>query len=230
MALSRWLQASRAAANAGPEGDADAESHATRLFFVWLGLQLLHMLLLFSVSLLWAVGSVRACTPPRPKPRSPAQAPRSQLPDPSSGLVAAPPTPPPTPTLHEQVRASKELHHSTVKRLLFAPLSWYNSTPSGRILSRYTADIGVVDTQISLYVDNAVQMVLLCFIMVLLVMVVAPTLAPFGVVALLLYVLILVMTEYAHPRLEPTTIMPAPGLLLTCSWARRVNAAARRAR
>ena len=34
MALSRWLQASRAAANAGPEGDADAESHATRLFFI----------------------------------------------------------------------------------------------------------------------------------------------------------------------------------------------------
>ena len=38
----------------------------------------------------------------------------------------------------------------------------YDATPSGRILSRYTADLGVVDTQISLYVDNAVQMVLLC--------------------------------------------------------------------
>ena len=57
MTLSRWLQASRKV-----EGGSDA--HSTRLFLVWLGLQLLHMLLLFTVSLLWAVGSVRASNPP----------------------------------------------------------------------------------------------------------------------------------------------------------------------
>ena len=97
MALSRWLQASRAAANAGPEGDADAESHATRLFFVWLGLQLLHMLLLFSVSLLWAVGSVRACTGPRPKPGSSSKEPTTR-PELRVGRRTPDSTPDPNPT------------------------------------------------------------------------------------------------------------------------------------
>ena len=30
------------------------------------------------------------------------------------------------------VRASATLHHDTIKRVLHAPLSWYDSTPSGR--------------------------------------------------------------------------------------------------
>ena len=47
------LQASR-------KGEGGGDEHSARLFLVWLGLQLLHMLLLFTVSLLWAVGSVRA--------------------------------------------------------------------------------------------------------------------------------------------------------------------------
>ena len=155
MTLSRFLRASRDA-----ELGVGSDSQKTTLFFVWLGLQFLHMFLLFAVSLLWAVGAVRA---------------------------------------------SKELHHSTVRRLLFAPLGWYNSTPSGRILSRYTADIGVVDTQIAMYVDNAVQMTLLCVVMIVLVMVVAPMLAPFGIVALLAYFVVLVMTDASSREVKRIT-------------------------
>ena len=60
--------------------------------------------------------------------------------------------------------------------------------------------------QISLYVDNAIQMALLCLLMLLLIMLVAPMLVPFGVTSLLAYVLIGVMTdrssrEVTHPSL-----------------------------
>ena len=151
---SRWLRA-----RATPRR-ASAPSRRRRPSSLRLGLQFLHMLLLFAVSLLWAVGAVRA---------------------------------------------SKELHHSTVQRLLFAPLGWYIATPSGRILSRYTADIGVVDTQIALYVDNAVQMTLLCVVMIVLVMVVAPMLVPFGVVALLCYFVVLVMTDASSREVKRIT-------------------------
>ena len=58
------LQASRKVEGGGDE-------HSARLFLVWLGLQLLHMLLLFTVSLLWAVGSVRAFPPAPPPPPPP---------------------------------------------------------------------------------------------------------------------------------------------------------------
>ena len=53
------LQASRKV-EGGEHGKVEGGEHGARLFLVWLGLQLLHMLLLFTVSLLWAVGSVRA--------------------------------------------------------------------------------------------------------------------------------------------------------------------------
>jgi hypothetical protein len=57
------LQASRKVEGGGDEHskvEGGGDEHSARLFLVWLGLQLLHMLLLFTVSLLWAVGSVRA--------------------------------------------------------------------------------------------------------------------------------------------------------------------------
>ena len=42
------------------------------------------------------------------------------------------------------VRASRSLHHSIVHRLLHAPLGWYDATPSGRTMSRFTSDIAQV--------------------------------------------------------------------------------------
>ena len=47
------------------------------------------------------------------------------------------------------VAASRTLHADTVRRLSWAPLWWYDATPSGRILSRYTSDVGVIDTQLA---------------------------------------------------------------------------------
>ena len=45
------------------------------------------------------------------------------------------------------VRASRSLHSGTIGRLALAPLWWYDATPGGRIMSRFTSDIGVVDMQ-----------------------------------------------------------------------------------
>ena len=61
-------------------------------------------------------------------------------------------------------------------------------------------------TQISLYVDNAVQMVLLCLVMVLLIMLVAPMLVPFGVTSLLAYMLIGLMTDRSSREVTHTSL------------------------
>ena len=73
------------------------------------------------------------------------------------------------------VKSSANLHHECVERLLHAPLSYFQRTPSGRILSRFTTDLSVVDHVLSRFVDNFYQF--LCTIIALTVLTVA--LVPF---------------------------------------------------
>jgi ABC-type multidrug transport system fused ATPase/permease subunit len=55
-------------------------------------------------------------------------------------------------------RASQAIHKDTMSRMLQAPYSWYQDTPVGRITSRFTTDLGLVDIQLSLWCDNLAQM------------------------------------------------------------------------
>jgi len=64
------------------------------------------------------------------------------------------------------VKASKELHKNMLDKLLGAPLSWFESTSSGRIMSRFSGDLSKVDMILSLAVDNTIQIV--CTLLVML--------------------------------------------------------------
>lgn len=44
--------------------------------------------------------------------------------------------------------ASKILHNQMLARILQAPLAWYNMTPSGRIINRFSKDIDTIDVTI----------------------------------------------------------------------------------
>lgn len=44
--------------------------------------------------------------------------------------------------------ASKRLHHEAIRRVLHAPVSWFESTPLGRILNRFAKDIDTMDNQL----------------------------------------------------------------------------------
>jgi ABC-type multidrug transport system fused ATPase/permease subunit len=53
------------------------------------------------------------------------------------------------------VKASRTLHFEMIKRIVHAaPLSWFEKTPSGRILSRFTSDLQVVDTRLTMDIDT----------------------------------------------------------------------------
>jgi len=54
-------------------------------------------------------------------------------------------------------RASKSLHDDCVARLIRAPLSWFDTTPSGRILSRFSGDLSVVDRFLAFILDDCFQ-------------------------------------------------------------------------
>ena len=55
-------------------------------------------------------------------------------------------------------RASQALHSITVSKVLYAPFSWFQDTPIGRITSRYTTDLSSVDQELSLWLDNLSQL------------------------------------------------------------------------
>jgi ABC-type multidrug transport system fused ATPase/permease subunit len=46
------------------------------------------------------------------------------------------------------MRASTRMHDAMVRRVLRAPLSFFHTTPVGRILNRFSNDLGRVDDQV----------------------------------------------------------------------------------
>ena len=56
------------------------------------------------------------------------------------------------------VRASNTLHADCLQKLLHAPVQFYDATPSGRILSRFSSDFSVVDLQLPGRIDNFLQL------------------------------------------------------------------------
>eukprot|EP00930_Biecheleria_cincta_P035372 TRINITY_DN24331_c0_g1_i1.p1 TRINITY_DN24331_c0_g1~~TRINITY_DN24331_c0_g1_i1.p1 ORF type:complete len:1280 (+),score=245.70 TRINITY_DN24331_c0_g1_i1:53-3892(+) len=84
-------------------------------------------------------------------------------------------------------RASLLLHRQTIERLMRAPLSWWDGTPRGRITSRFSTDLGVVDTQLGFMVDNSLQLFLNILALCGIVMLVVPLLSILIVLCFLLF-------------------------------------------
>jgi ATP-binding cassette subfamily C (CFTR/MRP) protein 4 len=52
------------------------------------------------------------------------------------------------------VRASKKLHYSLLTKVIFAPMTFFNHHSSGRILNRFSRDIGAIDEILPLSLIN----------------------------------------------------------------------------
>ena len=58
--------------------------------------------------------------------------------------------------------ASLTVYSDVMHRLIYAPISWYESTPSGRIISRLSSDMGIIDKKLSNDMDTLIQIVGMC--------------------------------------------------------------------
>lgn len=56
--------------------------------------------------------------------------------------------------------ASRKLHDRAMKRVVFSPMSWFDTTPIGRIINRFGKDIDVLDNQLSNLVRQCASTVL----------------------------------------------------------------------
>jgi ABC-type multidrug transport system fused ATPase/permease subunit len=72
------------------------------------------------------------------------------------------------------VRSSFQLHRGLLRSVLRAPMSFFDTTPTGRILSRFSNDLFTIDNEIADYVDIFVFIVLQLAVVMLTIVVITP--------------------------------------------------------
>ncbi|KAL7550680.1 hypothetical protein ACHAWF_013900 [Thalassiosira exigua] len=72
------------------------------------------------------------------------------------------------------VRASFQLHGSVLRSVLRAPMSFYDTTPTGRILSRFSKDMHTVDHEIADFLDIFVFIVIQLAVVMVSIVVITP--------------------------------------------------------
>lgn len=55
------------------------------------------------------------------------------------------------------MKASNNLHNSMFSKIVYATMFFFNTTPSGRILNRFSKDMGSVDEMLPLTLGDALQ-------------------------------------------------------------------------
>jgi ABC-type multidrug transport system fused ATPase/permease subunit len=85
------------------------------------------------------------------------------------------------------IRAGRTIHGDCMGRILQAPMLWFEATPSGRIISRFTSDLGMVDRMLAFVTDDVFQfsgmLLALCGTMCVLV----PQISPVILIGLVVY-------------------------------------------
>lgn len=60
---------------------------------------------------------------------------------------------------HITVKAAVDIHNNLVNTLFHAPITWFESNPSGRTISRFSGDLSQVDRTLALTADDFMQFV-----------------------------------------------------------------------
>lgn len=93
------------------------------------------------------------------------------------------------------VNASKSIHRNMITKLLNAPMFWFDSTSSGRIMSRFSGDLAKVDMILSLSVDNLVQIFCNLIVLLALLVVAVPFMAIIVALIMVVYGFLLVAVD-----------------------------------
>uniref|UniRef100_A0A665V6E2 ATP-binding cassette, sub-family C (CFTR/MRP), member 12 n=1 Tax=Echeneis naucrates TaxID=173247 RepID=A0A665V6E2_ECHNA len=119
---------------------------------------------------------------------------------------------------HITLNSSCNLHNTMLKKIIDSPMSFFDTTPAGRILNRFAKDQEELDTVLPLHMDTFVQFALIILFTVLIISVVFPVMLVAVVVmgALFTFILFLFQRSIRHmKRME--NISRSPCISLTTS-------------
>jgi len=109
--------------------------------------------------------------------------------------------------------------------MLQAPLSWWDGTPKGRITSRFSTDLGLVDTQLGFVLDNAMQLFLSLVALCAIVAFVVPPMSVLIVFCAVLFGLLFHVFDLSNTqikRMAHHAVSPMMSTLAECSQMQRV--------
>lgn len=89
------------------------------------------------------------------------------------------------------MHASKVLHDRMFRRLLMAPMRFFDTNPSGRILNRFSKDMGAIDEMLPKAMMESIQIGLVMVGILVMVSIVNPLMIGMLVVSVVLFTLIL---------------------------------------
>ncbi|KAL1513310.1 hypothetical protein ABEB36_002732 [Hypothenemus hampei] len=115
-------------------------------------------------------------------------------------------------------KASFGLHKKMLGKILHAPMKFFQSNPSGRILNRFSSDIGSIDEQLPLIILDTLQIVFLVSAAMMLITIINPwMLLPTTVMFGIFYILRLIYLSTSRDvtRLQGTTKSPIYSHLTT---------------
>ena len=128
-------------------------------------------------------------------------------------------------------RASRRLHHDLLHSILRRSVSWFDRTPTGRIINRFTRDLGTIDMGLAMFLEFAVASVLSVIGTVVVIAIIVPiTLAVFVPLVPLLLVTAWYyrMSSIELRRLESVTRSPVfvhfSETLIGCATIRALSA------
>lgn len=109
------------------------------------------------------------------------------------------------------LRASSSLHKAAIESLVRAPLSFFHTNPSGRVLNRFSKDLGVIDEQLPTVSFDSLQAGMMVLGALTLLCVVVPVILPIFVPLIAVFVYIqrrYLRTSRELKRFEAVTRSP----------------------
>ena len=110
------------------------------------------------------------------------------------------------------IRASRFLFDALLQRLTKAPVRFFDTTPIGRILNRFTTDINTIDEALQSSARECLSGVLNFLVSFSVILYVVPSFAPFAVFIAWLYIRLApsyIRTSRDLRRLESVSLSPA---------------------
>lgn len=100
------------------------------------------------------------------------------------------------------VATSKSLHDMCINRLMHAPVSYFEATPSGRLLSRFGADLAMVDGMLSMLTEATLTMVATLIVLCGMICLIAPVMLAVMAVAGIIYGLQIVAQDRTNRQVK----------------------------
>lgn len=109
------------------------------------------------------------------------------------------------------VKASKNVHNECIDKILHSPIGYFESTPSGRIVARFSGDLSMVDRQLAFIFDDVFQFIFLLLGLCSVICFIVPELVPVLIIGLSVFMWQVVVVDrtnreikrYANQALSP---------------------------